>query len=109
MSTPTPEEQESLRRIIARGSYQRTADDKPYADVADRILAAGYRKVTPITEDMVERAAEAMMQATYGEGAWEYREPMEDILYRVRARSALEAALGEQPDSAPIQTNGSGE
>lgn len=42
MRTPTDDEREAMRRIIAQGSYSRHGDDPPYADVADRLATAGF-------------------------------------------------------------------
>jgi hypothetical protein len=77
--------------------------------ISEPILAAGYRKVTPITEDMVERAAFAYAGDEMTAEEWAWVKTQDDVMrpYLDGMRSALEAALGEQPDSAPIQTNGS--
>ncbi|MFD7871388.1 MULTISPECIES: hypothetical protein [unclassified Microbacterium] len=40
--TPTDDEREGMRRIIAQGSYSRGPEDLPYADVAGRLAAAGF-------------------------------------------------------------------
>lgn len=40
-------------------------------------------------EKLIEEAAKAIMEASHGEGEWEFREPMEEELYLRRARAAL--------------------
>ena len=52
---------------------------------------ARARTEITVTDEMVERVAAAMLEETYGSGAWASREPMEDVLYRRRARVAIVA------------------
>jgi len=40
-------------------------------------------------EKLIEDVAKAIMEASHGEGEWEFREPMEEELYLRRARAAL--------------------
>ena len=54
---------------------------------------ARARTEITVTDEMVERVAAAMLEETYGSGAWASREPMEDVLYRRRARVAIVATL----------------
>lgn len=54
---PSEGERETLRMIVAKGSYGRSADDLPYADVANRIFARGFRLTPPAPVDS-EKLAE---------------------------------------------------
>lgn len=50
-----------------------------------------------VTDEMVEAAARAMFEETYGAGEWKHRDPVSAALYRLRACVAAEAALAASP------------
>lgn len=86
-----------MRRLIAEGSYSRAPEDLPYADVADRIIAAGFRLRGPVSDEMVEAAAQTMFEdpSEYGDYTWVRmiaEEPSRADIWRADARRVLEAA-----------------
>lgn len=77
----------AIEACVTAYTHSMVSDDKPYADVAERILAAGYRVSSPVqvTEAMVERGFKAALASGAGQ------------VTRADIRAALSAALeGEQ-------------
>lgn len=108
---PAPEVTDALASIFresALNEFVRVDPEETYESLvlkanalAAALKDAQTRLAAPapeITDEMLERTARAMLEAAYGEGVWEHREPFEEDLYRRRARAALEAALNPKED-----------
>jgi len=80
--------------VIGAGYYQSMVGTSDAAEMADAILAAGFRRLGPITDEVVEAAARALAE-TFGEPPylpWEGWGELSRDEFRADARAALEAA-----------------
>lgn len=83
-------------REVMDEAADRIEDLKRRAVRAEALLAVwGMSAMLQITDAQIEAAAKAMLEVACGPGAWDHREPLDDDLYRRRARAALEAARGQ--------------
>lgn len=58
--TPTDDEREAMRRIIAQGSYSMTPESLPYEDVAYRLQEAGFGFRRPVQAETTDDEREAL-------------------------------------------------
>lgn len=93
---PIDDEREALAWVIERGWGNPTWDGKTLRpidrQIADAVLAAGFRRQGPVTDAKVEAAAIALHERIYPNFDWATTGATTQQNYRGDARVALEAA-----------------